>query len=59
MERLPVKRIEGVDVAKGKYYCIGFVYKDNLLKAILINKEGEIFPTDYHKVLIDRDGWEG
>lgn len=59
MERLPVKRIEGVEVAAGKYFCVGFTYKGELLKAVLMNKEGELFPTDYNKVVIDRDRMEG
>ena len=53
MEGLPLIELEGVKVPIGKYTCVGFAYKGNLLKAIILNKSGEIFPVDYFKIVID------
>lgn len=52
MDRLSVLELEGQKVREGKYYCVGFAYKDTLLKAIILNPEGQIFPVDYHKVVL-------
>lgn len=54
MERLPVIEIEGAKVPLGKYYCVGFAYKNDLLKAIILNPVGGVFPVDYFKIVIDR-----
>lgn len=53
MSKIFVLEIEGQRVKKGKYYCVGFAYKNDLLKAIVMNETGEVFPVDYHRVVLD------
>lgn len=50
---LPLKMLENVPVGKNKYFCVGFAYKGELLKAVILNENGEVFPVDYHKIVID------
>lgn len=56
---LPIKVLEGVEVRSKKYFVVGYVYKENLLKAIILNDKRELFAASIREIEIDMEVQDG